>query len=199
MNSIKKASRKLKQIQMKNLFCYVLKIGNYTGYKSLKRLKKRVMELKKLGLVPYILPFITWRKKDSYSLDGVTINRKKEWGPDDDITPLPPWEKQPLPLSMNSETISLIGNQLEEENQESIKILFDKIYHYSWSTKWLAIPVALLLPKERMEEWLGDLYQSLYLAFGKYPQWFINLMIIFKTGILIISALKIKISDLLGK
>lgn len=199
MNSIKKASRKLKQIQMKNLFCYVLKIGNYTGYKSLKRLKKRVMELKKLGLVPYILPLITWRKKDSYSLDGVTINRKKERGPDDDITPLPPWEKQPLPLSMNSETISLIGNQLEEENQESIKILFDKIYHYSRSTKWLAIPVALLLPKERMEEWLGDLYQSLYLAFGKYPQWFINLMIIFKTGILIISALKIKISDLLGK
>ena len=100
---------------------------------------------------------------------------------------------------MNSETISLIGNQLEEENQESIKILFDKIYHYSWSTKWLAIPVALLLPQERMEEWLGDLYQSLYLALGKYPQWFINLMIIFQTGILIISALKIKISDLLGK
>ncbi|MDJ0842972.1 MAG: hypothetical protein QNJ08_01920 [Crocosphaera sp.] len=98
---------------------------------------------------------------------------------------------------MNSETISLIGSQLEEENQETITILFDRIYHYSWSTKWLVIPVILLLPKDRMEEWLGDLYQSLSLAFDKYPQWFINLIIIFKTGILIMSALNIKISDLL--
>ncbi|WP_107671236.1 hypothetical protein [Cyanothece sp. BG0011] len=97
---------------------------------------------------------------------------------------------------MNSETISLIGNQLEEENQETITILFDKIYDYSWSTKWLVIPVILLLPKDRMEEWLGDLYRSLSLSFGKYPQWYINLIIISKTGILIISALKIKISDL---
>lgn len=97
---------------------------------------------------------------------------------------------------MNSETISLIGSQLEEENQETITLLFDKIYDYSWSTKWLVIPVILLLPKDRMEEWLGDLYQSLSLSFGKYPQWFINLMIISKTGILIISAMKIKISDL---
>ncbi|MGK7958065.1 MAG: hypothetical protein AB4063_22840 [Crocosphaera sp.] len=99
---------------------------------------------------------------------------------------------------MNSETISLIGSQLEEENQEKITMLFDSIYHYSWSTKWLVIPVILILPKERMEEWLGDLYQSLSLSFDKYPQWFINGMIILKTGILIISALKIKIRDLLG-
>jgi hypothetical protein len=49
-----------------------------------------------------------------------------------------------------------------------------------------------------MEEWLGDLYQSLSLSFGKYPQWFMNLIIITKTGILIISALKIRISDFLG-
>ncbi len=99
---------------------------------------------------------------------------------------------------MNSETISSIGNLLEQQNQETIKTLFERIYHYSWSTKWLALPVALLLPQNRMEEWLGDLYQSLALSFDKYPQWFINLMIIFKTGILIISALKIKISDLFG-
>ncbi len=100
---------------------------------------------------------------------------------------------------MNSETISLIGNQLEEENQEAIRIILKEIREYSGSIKWLVDFVAFCLPKNKKEEWLGDLYQSLDLVVGEYAQRTIHLMIISNIAILIISSLEIKISDLLGK
>lgn len=71
--------------------------------------------------------------------------------------------------------------------------------HELWARKWIARPVAFLFPKQKREEWEGDLdeiidqWQKLY----KYPRWFTNIMIIVKTFILILSAIEISIKDLL--
>jgi hypothetical protein len=69
----------------------------------------------------------------------------------------------------------------------------------SWSTRWVAAPIAYLFPEERREEWLGDLYEENREMFHKkYPQWFIHIINVLKTGILVISAFQIKLSDFIS-
>lgn len=69
----------------------------------------------------------------------------------------------------------------------------------TWVSRWIASPIAYLFPPERREEWLGDLYEVNGEMLNKgYPRWFVNLTNLGKTVILIISALQIKLSDLLS-
>ncbi len=67
-----------------------------------------------------------------------------------------------------------------------------------WARKWIARPVAVLFPKQKREEWLGDLHEIIdrWQRKYQYPIWFINLMIIVKTFVLILSAIEIRIVDL---
>jgi hypothetical protein len=66
----------------------------------------------------------------------------------------------------------------------------------TWASKWVASPIAYLLPKERREEWLGDLYETNREMLHKsYPRWFVSVTAIGRTIILIISACKIKLLD----
>jgi hypothetical protein len=67
----------------------------------------------------------------------------------------------------------------------------------TWSSRWIAVPIAYLFPVEQREEWLGDLYESNWVLLHKnYPRWLVNLIDVGRTMVLIASALQIKVSDL---
>lgn len=67
----------------------------------------------------------------------------------------------------------------------------------TWASRWIASPIAYLFPPERREEWLGDLYEvNREMLHKDYPSWLVNLNNVWKTLILVISALKIRLSDL---
>jgi hypothetical protein len=66
----------------------------------------------------------------------------------------------------------------------------------TWVSRWIASPIAYLFPRERREEWLGDLYELHREMLHKdYPRWWINLVDLVRTIILIVSAFQIKFSD----
>lgn len=68
----------------------------------------------------------------------------------------------------------------------------------TWASR-IASQIAYLFPSERREEWLGDLYEvNREMLHKGYPHWQINLNNLAKTVILIISALKIRLSDFIS-
>ena len=94
----------------------------------------------------------------------------------------------------------------EVEKQEKLSKLNKRLRKYkkfdpaeTWASKWIACQIAYLFPEERREEWLGDLYEVNSEMFHKgYPRWIVNLNNLAKTVILVLSALKIKLSDFLS-
>lgn len=69
----------------------------------------------------------------------------------------------------------------------------------TWTSRWVASPIAYLLPENSREEWLGDLYEvNREMLHKGYSRWWINLINALRTIILVISALQIKLSDLLA-
>lgn len=102
-------------------------------------------------------------------------------------------------------------NDLEDlvENLEKFSKLNKRLRKYkksdpaeTWASRWIASPIAYLFPLERREEWLGDLYEvNREMLHRDYPRWLVNLNNVWKTLILVISALKIRLSDFfsLGK
>lgn len=93
--------------------------------------------------------------------------------------------------------------QLEVELLEKASELEKRLRKYkqsdsaeTWASKWLASPIAYLLPKKRREEWLGDLYEINQEMLHKgYPRLFVSITAIVRTIILIISSCKIKLLD----
>ncbi|WP_334812985.1 hypothetical protein [Nostoc sp.] len=95
------------------------------------------------------------------------------------------------------------------ENLEKLSKLKKRLRKYkksepaeTWASRWIASPIAYLFPPERREEWLGDLYEvNREMLHKDYPRWQVNLNNVLKTVILVISALKIRLSDFfsLGK
>ena len=74
--------------------------------------------------------------------------------------------------------------------------LVQKELQETWSSRWVAEPIAALFPIGYREEWLGDLHEINWdLVCKGYPRWLINVVNLGRTMILIISALKIKVSD----
>ncbi|MEH2301051.1 MAG: hypothetical protein V7K88_19135 [Nostoc sp.] len=104
-----------------------------------------------------------------------------------------------------------VVNNLEDsvENLEKFSKLNKRLRKYkksepaeTWASRWIASPIAYLFPQERREEWLGDLYEvNREMQHKGYPRWLVNLNNVLKTVILVISALKIRLSDFfsLGK
>ncbi len=70
--------------------------------------------------------------------------------------------------------------------------------YQTWADRWLAYPVICLFPADRREEWLGDLYEVRNDLIDKqYPRWLVNFHIAGRTLILVYSALKISLIDLI--
>ena len=68
----------------------------------------------------------------------------------------------------------------------------------TWASRWVAAPIAYLLPEEHREEWLGDLYEVNWQMLNKgYPKLLVNFVNVGRTTILIVSSLQIKLIDLL--
>ncbi|CCH97073.1 hypothetical protein MICAB_2910016 [Microcystis aeruginosa PCC 9717] len=127
-----------------------------------------------------ILLFTAWKKKDLSNLDGEMSVPMTEAVREGGIITLPNWEKELSLAFKSSGTISSIGNLSESE--AVVNHIMEVLYRKSWTTRWLAIPVALILPKDRREEWLGDLY-DLYnnKIVQKYPPFVANLIVICRT------------------
>lgn len=107
--------------------------------------------------------------------------------------------------------VQKVVNDLENsvENLEKLSKLKKRLRKYkksdpaeTWASRWIASQIAYLFPPERREEWLGDLYEvNREMLHKGYPRWLVNLNNVLKTVILVISALKIRLSDFfsLGK
>ena len=68
----------------------------------------------------------------------------------------------------------------------------------TWTSRWVASSIAYLFPENSREEWLGDLYEvNREMLHKEYPRWWVNSITALRTLILVISALQIKLSDLL--
>ena len=69
----------------------------------------------------------------------------------------------------------------------------------TWANRWIAYPIICLFPAERREEWIGDLYEIRNnLLDQDYPRWLVNGVIVARTGLLIASALKVWLIDLIA-
>lgn len=69
----------------------------------------------------------------------------------------------------------------------------------TWATRWIASPVAYLLPSERREEWLGDLYEgNREMLHKNYPRWMVSIINIGLVIILVTSAMQVKIMDIIS-
>lgn len=178
---------------MKSLFYCLFKIKSYTDCKLLSPSQMLVGDTESSVLALSILLFTAWKKKDLSNLDGEMSVPMTEAVREGGIITLPNWEKKLSLAFKNSGTISSIGNPSESE--AVFNHIMEVLYRKSWTTRWLAIPVALILPKDRREEWLGDLY-DLYnnKIVQKYPPFVANLIVICRTLVLIGSAIEINFS-----
>lgn len=66
-----------------------------------------------------------------------------------------------------------------------------------WASYWVATPIAHLLPRERCEEWLGDLYEGNRQLLQTHPRWLVNAVNFGKVMILVWSAIKVGLEDFL--
>ena len=88
--------------------------------------------------------------------------------------------------------------EIEVLHPQPLQTIEPKFYEI-WAIKWISYPVILLLSKEMREEWLGDLYEKNEGMLEKgYPGWHINFMNLLWSIFLVMSALEIKISDVIS-
>jgi hypothetical protein len=161
------------------------------------------------------------RKRGWLNLVGAMKNAANEAELVAATTDLQDWAQQFSATSKYSAQISLHGNQLELEFRLPVTNLDDlhriemelgirfesvetikkstKVYE-TWADRWVAYPVSCLFSEDQREEWMGDLYEVRDgLIDRRYPLWLVNLIITSRTLILVISALKITVMDLLAK
>ena len=95
-------------------------------------------------------------------------------------------------------------NETKQLQKHSDTYSLERLQTFSssvWSLRWVAKPIGYLLPRDDREEWLGDLEEIYHLMLfeGKYPIWFINLIIATKTSLLVWSAIEVHIINLLDR
>lgn len=210
----------LEFLRKKNYCFWLSTIKNFTVWRFSKLLKNPVVDYVIFRLALFIQCFTAWKKKDMSNQDGVMKNIMIEEVPEDDTTSSHLPEVTPLSSFEHSTTTFLTGETEKMENVRQVvseqecnayllKELSDinkKVKRYDSNpvsetviSKWLAFPLASLLPKDRREEWLGDLYESQQEMINKkYPNWFINIVDILRVIVLIASGLKIKLSDFIS-
>jgi hypothetical protein len=69
----------------------------------------------------------------------------------------------------------------------------------TWASRWVASLIAYLLSEQKREEWLGDLYEvNREMLHKGYSPWIVNLIDVGKSIVLIVSAFKIKLLDIIS-
>jgi hypothetical protein len=104
--------------------------------------------------------------------------------------------------SSNLSTIISSTGELEkpDDNQPILEEQKHRPLVKTAISRWVATPIAYLFPKAHREEWLGDLYESHQeMIEEEYPHWLINIVDILRVFVLIGSALKINLIDLISK
>jgi hypothetical protein len=104
-------------------------------------------------------------------------------------------------LSSSKLSIKISSTGDLEKLEQAKPILEQQKYHSpvkTFTSRWLASPVAYLFPKAYREEWLGDLYELHQKMIDEgYPRWSINVEDVLLVLVLIGSALKINFADLI--
>ncbi|MCT7953541.1 hypothetical protein NG798_27470 [Ancylothrix sp. C2] len=104
-------------------------------------------------------------------------------------------------LEPSIEEVTARLEKLEKRSKLEKKLRKYKRFEPSetWASRWVASPIAYLFPEERREEWLGDLYEvNREMIHKGYPFWAINTINVGKTAVLVLSSLKIKLSDFIS-
>lgn len=115
-----------------------------------------------------------------------------------------------LPIYCDGE-LEYISVHLEEEKylrytkllQESLDMdeaeeeLIKQAKGETWSSRWIASPMAYLLDRRQREEWLGDIkdVEREMLNKRQFPRWWINFIIIGRVAILLKSILEVRQID----
>jgi hypothetical protein len=205
----------------KSWLCWLFKERSFTGSKSPKPSNQPATVVSPSKWDPSTPSSMALKKKGWLNLVGAMKNAANEAELAAAITDLQDWVQQFSATSKHSAQISLHGNQLELEFrlpvtdlddlsriEMELGIRFEPIerIHQSprayetWADRWVAYPVSCLFSEDQREEWIGDLYEVRDGLIDRcYPLWLVNLIITGRTLILVVSALKITIMDLLAK
>ena len=198
----------------KNSSCSHCTEKNSMDSKFLKQSKKQVKEQLSSLLGHFTRFFTRLKKSNSLNPDGAMSVQNVEVRAGD-ITDSQEAERLQSKLSKPLETTFWHGNLSNEMQQLEVKkiqihLLEEAAYlareerKYvesekvdTWASRWVAAPIAYLLPEEHREEWLGDLYEVNWQMLNKgYPKLMVNVVNIGRTTILIVSSLQIKLTDL---
>ena len=81
--------------------------------------------------------------------------------------------------------------------EEKLRFYKSQYPDETWSSKWIATPIAYLLDRRQREEWLGDLreVEQEMLKENQFPLWLINLIIVGRVARLLMSILEVKQVD----
>lgn len=102
--------------------------------------------------------------------------------------------------NVTSDKLEALDKTLERQSRIQQKLqrsLTPNLYE-TWVSRWISyLLVISILPKDRYEEWLGDLYENNQkMMANNYPRWYINATNFVLSLVLIFSATRIKLSDL---
>jgi hypothetical protein len=190
---------------------------NSTDSKSPRLLNQPAADDKKWGLARYIPFSIVWKPKNSSNPVGVMRNGQNVGAQEGATTSSPNEESQPLTQFSPSDRNSWHGN-LDEFWQSATleeRAAFSQWYDQAsklekwrtrrfpstecqnlWAFKWIACPTIYLFPSDRWEEQFGDLHELTSIMLTKYPRPYVNVIIILKTLVLVLSAIQIQLQDL---
>lgn len=114
-----------------------------------------------------------------------------------------------LPSIRNFADVLKVQNETESDFLDAVEQQLDnldraaKLRQRSWQYEppdtakmpavyWFAAPISRFFAKDRREEWMGDLLETNERDLqGGYPRWYINLLTIARTVVLILSAIQI--------
>jgi hypothetical protein len=209
---------RVRQRREKSWLCSLSRVKSCMGSKFLRPFKRQVMEANP-SRWDRSTPFSMASKKRGWSsLVGEMKSAVSEAERADVIIALQDWAQQFSATSNASVQISWHGSQCEVEvsipisDATPIACLELELgiapgtmsrsprSYKTWADRWVAYPVICLFSEDQREEWIGDLYEVRDGLIDRgYPRWLVNLIITGRTLILVVSALKITVMELLSK
>ncbi|MEP1079601.1 hypothetical protein NDI52_29775, partial [Leptolyngbya sp. PL-A3] len=99
-------------------------------------------------------------------------------------------------LEQQEKIITLLEKASELRKRAEKHLPYDS--EEPWVSRWVAKPISYMFPSESREVWVGDLNKRNYeMLCQGYPLWMVNIVNVARVLELLISAFKIKISDLI--
>ena len=186
-----------KQAWPKQKFSLLYRVKSSMGYKYQMRSNRLATDIKGYEPVLYIQLCIGWKRKDSSNHDGVMKSCQSGEVQDVDTTGSAEKERQLFITSKPSIPDSSLGN-LDRDSKDSVWL--PDTSRCVWVTRRIVPLAACFLPKDRAEEWVGDLIEKeTYLTHEGNSKWVINGIVSLRTFQLLLAAWRVSSNDLVSK